>query len=782
MDGPEIIDGDAHGRAAGILGPDGETPARLFMQQRDALDDASTQFKTGTETGRIARVTSADAYETVEAIYTAVTTIAGAIAKLPRELVRVNDEDDDGDDEVITRHPILDRIGRPRPRKSGYDLIYGTVVQLEMSGVGLWWTRGSERGEFTGRKIVARIDLLPTPMVKPVRDRAGGEIIAYRYWQAGALTPTMIPAEEIVQFSYYNPRDPEWGLGTFSAAAGAANTDRKAGAVAEAFFDNNAQPGGLLIYKKGRLGPMQANQAERQFQDRYGGPKNAGKTSVLSGDWDYKQLMFTQKDMELIEQRRDLARRVGQVFKVPGILMNDPNQSNYATAHVEERIFAEYNWLPKANQLAETITEALVEAVAPGEGLRFRFNASEAPGVRQNLSEQADTAKKWWDMGVPLNEAKKLAKAAIPDVPWGDTWYKPFNLEDVQASHLEEPELPPSLQPGGGEPAEEEPEPDEDVELEDTDAEDAETDAEEDDEDGGERSGRGAPAFCRDIRTAKQRRVGLIEDATREAYWRSYVQRLAPMIGKMQSRVKRHLYELRQEMLDNLAQLAEAGAFGRSATGGLTRVTFTRASSDELLHAILFDRDSADRKLREAAGPLLREAMEKGGDQAYAELGLEEGFMLEGSDLGLRAFERRSNLIVGVDETLFNHISATLKDGLANGESASEMAARISAELNHASQRARTIARTEVGTAVQTGRQTAMQEQGVEQHEWLSSRDEVVRGNGPKDKYDHRIDGEVVKVGAEFSVGLKFPLDDEGSESDAGNVINCRCTTIPSID
>ena len=85
------------------------------------------------------------------------------------------------------------------------------------------------------------------------------------------------------------------------------------------------------------------------------------------------------------------------------------------------------------------------------------------------------------------------------------------------------------------------------------------------------------------------------------------------------------------------------------------------------------------------------------------------------------------------------------------------------------------IARTETMRASNTVSYRLYGEWGVEEHEWLATRDDRVRPAHAD------ADGQVVKVGSPFKVGgesLLYPHDPNGS---AGNTINCRCTTIPII-
>ncbi|MEO7889172.1 MAG: phage minor head protein, partial [Vicinamibacterales bacterium] len=106
------------------------------------------------------------------------------------------------------------------------------------------------------------------------------------------------------------------------------------------------------------------------------------------------------------------------------------------------------------------------------------------------------------------------------------------------------------------------------------------------------------------------------------------------------------------------------------------------------------------------------------------------------------------------------------------GEGTQQIANRIRTDVFNdeiTKARATTIARTETIGALNEGEQIAAQESGIVQSkEWLSQGDARVRDG-------HDIDGEIVPLDGFFSNGLEYPGDQRG---DAGNVINCRCTTL----
>jgi len=128
-----------------------------------------------------------------------------------------------------------------------------------------------------------------------------------------------------------------------------------------------------------------------------------------------------------------------------------------------------------------------------------------------------------------------------------------------------------------------------------------------------------------------------------------------------------------------------------------------------------------------------------------------------------------------ITETMREQLRATIREGIEGGWPEAEMADAIRDRYNIAQNRAQTIARTELGGVINDSRIEGFQDVGFRRHSWLSARDGSVR----TDPFNHAIDGETVDIGDRFSNGLRWPNDEQG---EPGNIINCRCLTLPEED
>lgn len=249
-------------------------------------------------------------------------------------------------------------------------------------------------------------------------------------------------------------------------------------------------------------------------------------------------------------------------------------------------------------------------------------------------------------------------------------------------------------------------------------------------------------------------------EARREREWTARVRQFLPIEQRYQAALATYFLAQRDEVLRRVERVM-GGTRGNSAT---------RETKD--IEEILFELDEQTGKLREVSRPAFEEAVKRGGDAVWAEVGASGSFSPAAPDSRIQ-IDYQLRQLSGITERMRQRIEQEIAAGLSADESPAEIAARINRlYAGTASARAASIARTEVARAYNETRWLAMRQLGIEQAEWLTARDEAVR----VDPFNHTIDGEQRRLGEPFSNGLRFPHDPSGA---AGNVINCRCIAIP---
>jgi len=190
----------------------------------------------------------------------------------------------------------------------------------------------------------------------------------------------------------------------------------------------------------------------------------------------------------------------------------------------------------------------------------------------------------------------------------------------------------------------------------------------------------------------------------------------------------------------------------------------------------LFDPEAWTVVFAERARPLVRNAMRSAAEAQIAQFGLGIAFDITQPLAGTWVEDRLLFWADRVNDQTAKLILDELKEANELGESVSDISARIrKIEGFNTKVRSDRIARTEMVSAQNEGHLQAYDQAEVEGKEWLTSGDERVRD-------DHvSADGQVRRVREDFDVGgEKLPAPGQGGS--AGNVINCRCTTIPVFD
>lgn len=122
------------------------------------------------------------------------------------------------------------------------------------------------------------------------------------------------------------------------------------------------------------------------------------------------------------------------------------------------------------------------------------------------------------------------------------------------------------------------------------------------------------------------------------------------------------------------------------------------------------------------------------------------------------------------------HVTSAVTQAVLQGQTIPQLAASIAGIAAMDQRAAMKAARTAITSAHSLGKLKGYERaagMGIDvEKQWLAALDSRTRGS-------HRhLDGEVVKLDAEFSNGLKYPGDPDGPASE---VYNCRCTLVPVI-
>lgn len=96
--------------------------------------------------------------------------------------------------------------------------------------------------------------------------------------------------------------------------------------------------------------------------ERYKGAKNAGKTPILEGGMDYRQLGMSNQDAEWLASRRFSIEDIARMFNVSPIFLQEYSNSTYSNFSEASRAFLTMTMRPWLANFEQQIKAALLVA------------------------------------------------------------------------------------------------------------------------------------------------------------------------------------------------------------------------------------------------------------------------------------------------------------------------------------------------------------------------------------------------------------------------------------
>lgn len=546
---------------------------------------------------------------------------------------------------------------------------------------------------------------------------------AWMFRENSTSRPEFFDVSEVIYDRIISPDDPVRGLGPLGPARQSVSIDLAAAKTNEAFFVNGAEPG-LVLATEQRMSDVERKTFQVAWETRHQGPGKAKRVAVLSGGLKPHAIGLDHQKMQFLEQRQFNQDEILVAFNTPRAVILKTTRtgaiiSSDDSKH-EEKVWWTTNLVPKMTNFEWAFWAQLFKKF--GDDIFGEFDRSAIVALRDDFGAQVEIGSKLFALGYPANIINERLDLGMPIVPWGNTGYLGANLLEVgtapgirkQALLQRLPgQRPLSILPTWDHP------PIEQIE---------------------------APAILQIGDPLSK-----VGGAYRLRLWQRNIRGVEAIEGKLANALRRFFFDLRRATLRSLNELS---------VQGMVRQQIGR----EDIPRILAEIDNAENRIliSEIAEPALQSATQR----ALNRLG-DIGIDLTLTDPAIAQFAAsRVPEIQNVLATIRDLVRKQITFGIEASETISQISDRVRNAFNTTNSRAFMIARTEVGIASDGAFFEGAISEGVEEHDWLSQGDDHVRTV----PFNHKIDGQVVKLGEEFSNGLRFPHDPKG---EAGNIINC---------
>jgi len=289
-------------------------------------------------------------------------------------------------EQVLESHPLLSLLSRPNPLQSHSEFFNSIFGFLLLSGNAYILKVGSELGAPKELHLLRPDRMVIKGGSKPIPDR-------YEYVINGRIQATYEVDDssgysEVKHIKLWNPLDDFYGLSPMSAAAIEVDQHNMAGKHNINLLSNGARPSGAVVFKPQDDSGISVNLSESQRQqlltdlnNRFSGTANAGRPMLLEGDFDWKEMGLSPKDMDFINLKHMAATDIAMCFGVPSQLVGVPDAQTYANVAEARLALYEETIIPHLRKIESDLNEWLVPMF--GESLEFCFDIDKIPALAE---------------------------------------------------------------------------------------------------------------------------------------------------------------------------------------------------------------------------------------------------------------------------------------------------------------------------------------------------------------------------------------------------------------
>lgn len=330
----------------------------------------------------------------------------------------------------VTSHAALDLWNRPNPFMPRQEFVESSTQHYDLTGETEWVV-----SYHPGVDIPLELWPVRPDRMTPVPDRER----FLKGWVYTSPDGEQIPLElnEVIQLRRPNPLDPYRGLSPVLSILPDLDTSRYAAEWSRAFFQNSAQPGGIIEVPV-HLQDHEFDEMRERWAEQHKGVANAHKVAIVEYGAKWADRTISQRDMQFVELRGATADRVREAYGISKSAIGDFEDINRATALAAKAWFAEQMTIPRLERIKAALNHELLPMFgATAQGLEFDYCDPVPPDAEieaKTLTARAAAAKALgetglWNpddilstVGLPeMRRAPAPAPAAAPAASWSET-------------------------------------------------------------------------------------------------------------------------------------------------------------------------------------------------------------------------------------------------------------------------------------------------------------------------------------------------------------------------
>ena len=332
-------------------------------------------------------------------------------------------------DTLLESHELISLLERPNPLQSGVEYFHSLISYLLISG-NTYLLKDTEGMRPPKEMYLLRPDRIDI--------KSGSSYLphSYRYIMNGQVLNTYDVDQttgysDIKHIKLWHPLDDFYGLSPIMASAYNIDQHNLAGLSNLALLKNGCMPSGMLKFmpkdETGQTATLTDEQRARILEDlefRFKGANNSGRVMLAEGDFDYKAMGLSPKDMNFLELLNMSAREIALVFGVPAQLVGIADQTYANVAEARLALYEECI-IPLLMRVQSDLNEWLAPLYS-GD-LEIRYDIDSIPAMAEKRRQVYENVNSAVNSGIlTRNEARE--RLGLEPISGGDTLLVPSNL------------------------------------------------------------------------------------------------------------------------------------------------------------------------------------------------------------------------------------------------------------------------------------------------------------------------------------------------------------------
>jgi len=347
-----------------------------------------------------------EGYQKNIVVYRCVSLIARGVGSVPWKLYQ--------NDTCLESHPLLNLLRSPNPQQSLSRFMEALTAYLLLAG-NVYIEAVMPDNE------PLELYLLRPDRVKVVPGTSGvPEAFEYTLRGRSIRIPVdpLFGKSKVLHIKTFNPLNDWYGMSPIEVAAHAIDQHNAVAGHNLSLLQNGGRPSGALVLKSDRFGHMMTEEQRQllrqEIRELYEGYRNVGRLMILEGDFEWREMGLSPKDLDFIEGKYLSAREIAQVYGVPPMLVGVPGDATFSNYKEARYHLWEDTILPHLEMLKGDLNQWLTPLF--GEDLTLDYDTESIPALapkREALWGKIETAS-----FLTLNE--KRAIVGYEPIPDGD--------------------------------------------------------------------------------------------------------------------------------------------------------------------------------------------------------------------------------------------------------------------------------------------------------------------------------------------------------------------------